>query len=166
MKNSEGFSLVELIVVISILAILITTATLGWDSMKRKQAIEDQIRTLFADMMSVRSEALYTKRDRSVVVTGNSFKVYSSSVIIGTPLSAKSFKYNFTFKPVGTSLDVTFDTSGLMTGSPGSVCVDPYNDLTEQIDAAVDSIIISQGRINLGKRDEGGQCDSNGIKQK
>jgi len=163
MKAVRGFTLVELIVVMSIIAILSSIGVMNWNRMMVKNAIESQIKTVHADMMGLRLEALYTKRERSASVSGKTFKIFSSTVITATPLSSRNFKYNFL--PAGTST-VTFDTSGMTNGTQVTVCVDPYDDLLEANDAAVDSIVVSQARINLGKRDEGGDCDTTDVKQK
>jgi prepilin-type N-terminal cleavage/methylation domain-containing protein len=165
--NSRGFTLVELIVVISIVVILSTIATLSWNTMVMKSAVEGQIKAVHAEMMSVRLEALYSKRNRSVVISGNDFKIYSSAVIAGTPVSSRTFKYGFKHN-LGSSNSITFDTSGMANTDQGTVCVNAFNETTlfKTTDAAVDSLVISQARINLGKRPEGGTCDTSGVTQK
>jgi len=159
--NSRGFSIVELLVVLSIVAILGTLATLNWNRMMVKSTVEGQIRTVHADLMRIRLEALYGKRARRVEFVGKAFKVYSSNVATATPVDTKNFKYPFS----ATSSDFTFNTSGMATGSEGSVCVDPHSNLAIQSDASVDSLVISEGRISLGKR-TGGACVSNDITKK
>lgn len=151
--GARAFSLVELLTVIAIIAILSSIAVLSWNRMTTKGNMEAQIKTVFSDMMTIRSEALYRKRERSVVASGNEFRVYSSSAITSTPLETKTFKFNFT----GTNT-VTFDTSG-MTNGVVAICVDPFPN-----GAAVDSLIVSQAKIDLGKR--GGGCAPANIQQK
>jgi prepilin-type N-terminal cleavage/methylation domain-containing protein len=163
MKAASGFTLVELIVVISIIAIISSIATLSWNRMVMKNTIESQVKTVHADMMGVRLDALYGKRARSVIFNGKTFNIYSSTVTTVAPVSSRTFKYNF--KPTGSST-VNFDTSGMANGTQSTFCVDPYNDFNVALDAAVDSIVVSQARINLGKRDEGGNCVTGDIKQK
>jgi prepilin-type N-terminal cleavage/methylation domain-containing protein len=152
--GSRAFSLVELLTVIAIIAILSSIAVLSWNRMTTKGNMEAQIKTVFSDMMTIRSEALYRKRERSVVISGNEFRVYSSSVITSTPLETKKFKFNF----AGANT-VTFDTSGMTNGVVVAICVDPSPN-----GAAVDSLVVSQAKIDLGKR--GGSCAPTNIQQK
>jgi len=163
MNSQKGFSLVELIVVMSIITILSSIAMMSWNRLTTKSNIESQIKTLHADLMSIRLEALYGKRPRSVVVNGKNFMVYSSSVTTVPALLTKSFKFNFILN--GTGNTVTFDTSGMTNGTERTICIDQYNDTTKVNDAYVDSLVISQARINLGKRG-GGDCDSSNVTQK
>jgi len=164
--NSRGFTLVELIVVLSIVAILSTIATLNWNRIVMKSAVESQVKTVHADMMTVRLEALYRKQSRSVVVSGSVFSIYSSTVTSVTPLSSKTFKYRFISTPGNAVANktFTFDTAGLTNSTQDTICVDPFSDTTLYSDANVDSIVISQGRINLGKRN--GDCVTTNVTQK
>lgn len=165
MRTNRGFTLVELIVVISIITILTTIATLSWKRMSMKTAVEGQIKTVHADMMSVRLDALYTKGSRSVVFSGKNFSIYSSGATTGTPVSTRTFKYKF-FPAAATT--VTFNSSGMTNGTQVTVCVNAYDEavLFEITDAYVDSLVISQARLNLGKRAEGGACDTDGVTQR
>lgn len=156
MRTERGFTLVELIVVISIITILTTIATLSWNRMSTKAAVEGQIKTVHADMMRVRLEALYAKRERRVKVEGSAFKIYSSDVETAAPLEEKSFKYPFNATTV-----FIFNTSGLASGYEGSVCVTP----SDANDSYVDSLVVTDGRISLGKK-TGVGCNSGDITKK
>lgn len=172
MNGSRGFTLVELLVVIAIIAVITVTATLGWNRMVTKSAVESQIKTVHSDMMGVRLEAIYTKKTRRVTIVGKVFNIYSSTATGATigPLATKTFKYKFLSTAANTQANdyVEFDTGGLMNGSQATFCIDAYDDTLQTSDASVDSIVISQGRINLAKRPEGGKCDtsSGGVSQK
>jgi len=155
--NSRGFTLVEMIVVIAIIAILASIATTNWNRMTVKSTVEGQIRAVHAEMMRLRLEALYGKRERTVEFADKTFKIYSSDVKTSSPQEVKTFKYPFVF----TDSDFTFNTSG-MAEFGGSVCVSPYGSLSIANDASVDSLVVSAGRITLGKR-TGGSCVSNDI---
>jgi type IV fimbrial biogenesis protein FimT len=161
--RQEGFSLIEMLVVMAIIGVLLGIATLNYNDMQKKAAIEGQVKTMYADLMNARVQALYTKRTRSIIISGNLFKFYSSSETSVAPESQKSFSY-----PMATNLPgnmVTFNTSGLVSGSAGSICIDPFSDLSKANPGGMDSLVISTARINMGKRRLGGTCDSAHIDQ-
>jgi type IV fimbrial biogenesis protein FimT len=166
MKNDRGFTLVELLVVIALIGIITTLASLNWNQMSTKVAIESEAKIMHADLMEVRMQALYTKKQRRVGISGQQFKIYSSAVETPTPQLTKNLKYPVVWSGAATS--VVFDTHGLRVGNVDendTICILPTNDTSVVYAAAVDSIIISQARINLGKR-TGGGCSSGNIDQK
>jgi prepilin-type N-terminal cleavage/methylation domain-containing protein len=161
---ARGFSLVELLVVIAIMGILLSIATLNWNAMQTKSAIESQIKMIHADLMEVRVQALYSKTPRSVVISGQQYKVYSSTDTSVAPLVTKQLRYPVVWKNGAGTL--TFDAQGLTTNM-GSLCVLPTNSTADLNSAAVDSIVVSQARINFGKRTGTvGGCISENIEQK
>ena len=165
--NSRGFSLVELLVIMFLIGILGSIATLNWQEMKVKSDTETQAKTLYADLAAVRLDALYTKRDRSVRIDNQVFKVYSSTVTSVTPVSTKKLTYKTVWNSTSllTTGGLTFDAQGLMNGNQRSICILPSGDTIDVSSANVDSLVISQARINLGKR-TGGDCNSDNIEQK
>jgi len=163
--RQAGFTLVELIIVMAIMGVLMAIATANWNQMQKKNAVEGEAKALYADLMAVRLDALYTKRPRSVVVTSTGFNVYSSSLTTVGPASGKSLRYPLKWTPASPVLTLTFDVGGLSTaGADTSICVDPDNNLAVT-SGAVDSIVVSTARIKLGKR-EGGSCEVSGITQR
>jgi prepilin-type N-terminal cleavage/methylation domain-containing protein len=158
----RGFSLVEVLVVMTLMGILLTIATLNWNSMQTKSAIESQIKTMHADLMEVRLKALYSKMKRSVVISGQQYKEYATTDTSVAPLVTKQLRYPVVTNGSGTT--VTFDAQGL-TNNERTICILPTNDTTVVNSASVDSIVISTARINLGWRN-GGDCTSANVDQK
>lgn len=165
--NSQGFSLVELLVVMLLMGIMGTIATLNWQEMKVKSDTETQAKTLYADLASIRLQALYGKRARTVRIDNQVFKVYSSTDTSGNPIETKKLTYKTVWNSTSllTTGSLTFDAQGLMNGNERSICILPTGDTIDVSSATVDSLVISQARINLGKR-TGGDCNRDNIEQK
>ncbi len=162
--RQRGFSLVELLVVMTLIGILLAIATYNWSQMQTKSAIENQIKMIHADLMEVRLQALYTKTARVVNISDRQYKAYATTDTTVPPVVVKQLTYPVTWTPAE-STSLTFDAQGLMNGNEKSLCILPTNDTTVVNSATVDSIVISQARINLGWR-KGGDCKSDSIDQK
>lgn len=159
----NGFSLVELMVVIAIIGTLIAIGGLTYSSLTRKTMIENQVKTMYSDLMAARSEALYRKTYRYVTVTAGQFSVYTSSVLRATPPSSgpivqKTLKQpiasnntdSIYFEPRGTANTTSAD----ITATQKAICVAP-NDPSR-----LTSIVISATSIQMGKINAGGECGS------
>ena len=150
----NGFTLIELVVVIGIIGVILAIATLQFNKLTRKANIEAQAKTLYADLMTVRTQALLQKTDRAVTFTATQFAVYPSVSTSGPPVLQRTLKYPVT--PAGATT-VLSDTAGMASSIPSgetvAICVEPAEE-----GPAVDSVIFSQTRITLGKRIPGKDC--------
>lgn len=159
---NKGFSLIELLVVIAIVGTLATIAAMQFGRSSRKSAVENQTRLLYADLMTVRSQAMYARQPRSIILTSSAYAVYSSSEVSVTPVFTKALKQPISWN--GADGQIDFDASGLLS-NPGaggrSICI--TDDTNE---ASVDSIVLSMTRTQIGKRVEGGSCAAGNIKTK
>lgn len=163
MLHERGFSLVELVVVLAIMGTLLAIATLNWQEMTVKSGIESQIKKMHADLMEVRMQSLTTKTARSVVITNFQMEIYSSQDTSIPPVRTLALPYRVIWSGGGTTSTITFDTQGLTNGTQTSLCIVP-EDTTIVNSATADSIVVSQARINIGKRN-GGDCVSGNVDQ-
>lgn len=165
----NGFSLVELVVVIAVMVTLMAIGGLVYSKMTRKTGIESQVKAMYADLMTARSQALYRKSCRYVTMAGTQFSVYTSSSCGATApttgaIVQKTLKY-------GLSSNITdsicFDWRGVanrvnstntdMSGTYKAICVQP-NDPN-----LLTSIVVSPTGIQMGRLSAGGACNSVNI---
>ena len=163
--NRHGFTLIELMVVISLIGIVLAIATLNFSSMNRKAGIERQTREILADLNTARLDSIYRKQRHALILQPASYvmKRYSSQdepdtnggdLTTGIVLS-KTLPYQIT-TPSGGSLSgvfIEFDTRGFVANvSNTTICVNPM-----YTGAAFDCVVVSLGRTNIGNM-QGGSC--------
>jgi type IV fimbrial biogenesis protein FimT len=153
---TAGFSLIELVIVIAIMGIVMTIATLNFNSWQVKNRVEGQTREILADLNEARTNSFTQKKQYGIVFQPNSYVInsYSSASAAASPLTAgsmitsKTLKYGLT--KAGASIvdtPVVFETSGI-TFDWFTIFV---NQGTTNQTAAVNCIVISTARVNMGK---------------
>ncbi len=158
--KENGFSLIEMVVVLAIIGILTAIVSLQFNEYMQKAHIEAQVKAMYADLMGIRGRALFQKKGASVTLATNQFLVYSSNTVGSSvaPVQQKSLSYPITWNG---SAQIDFNERGLVTvPADGSICVD-----MEGNKAAYDSIVISMTRIQMGKK-TGAECKSADIQTK
>ena len=155
--NKRGFSLVELVVVIGIIGILLSIAAFGFAQYTRKSQITNQTRLLYGDLMEYRTKALYEKKNWTIKISASGYGIYSSANTAVAPVSTVALRHGV---DINNTADIVFDSQGLANVSGKSVCVSSAND------AAVDSVVISATRVQIGKKKEGVSCAATNIDAK
>jgi type IV fimbrial biogenesis protein FimT len=156
--KENGFTLIELLVVITIIAILLALATINFSAWSRKHNEEAQVKRMYTDMLSAKVDAMHkrTQRTMNVYVNTNGYDIKDNAGTVVQPQKTLIFPVT-TSAGAGTNLALTFDVNGLniTPNAPQTICLQT-NDST----LAYDAIIIDQVKVNLAKRNPGGNCAS------
>lgn len=150
MMTQRGFSLIEMLIVIALISILSAAAWFSFSAYSRKSTMEREIHTLYGDLMEARTTAVFQKKVMKLEFTTTSYTIYADGVAVET----RSLHYPIEVNT--TSKKVEFNTFGFTTDLK-SICLTPVNE------AVVDAIVISETRIQLGKKDQGASCGTDHI---
>lgn len=103
MSKERGFTIVELVVVVSIMAILLTIGSLNFSEMQRKSKVEEQVRSIYSTLTDVRLQAMYTKTPRAVTVVGSTLCIYATDDTTAAPSSVVTLAFPMVIGPGGGS---------------------------------------------------------------
>lgn len=151
MKTQDGFSLVELMVVMAMIGILGVFAVSVVSSWRGKHAMEGYIKEIYTMMMKARTSAATTNTPYLVTFATNQVQTgpdANGDNTIDTPETVNTGDYSLT-NYVGT---ITFDRRG-MTNNEQTIQLTSSSGLNPSLDC----IVVSNTRINLGKW-IGGNC--------
>lgn len=165
MRNN-GFTIVELIVVIALMSILLTVATLDFSAWQRKSQIERYTKELYSDVQNARMNAAFTKKRQRVEFYSQQVRFRSFSTIgdtAGTLLSTKTLPVPITtnFSASPQSNQVEFDTRGIDNDAIIKVVC-----FTTTVDAMYDALIITPALTSMGKVTVRGTCARTNVTQK
>lgn len=158
----KGFSLIELIVIMAIAGVLISMATISFNQWIRRYNIEKEVKELYADMMSMRQQALVTGMNHGVDFDSDRrviFRRYSSETdTAGTVVRTRELAYPIEISDES-DREFKFNSRGMVTEDiEKSVCV--YSEFQPPLD----SILITPSRISVGKiKNQGSSCEKDNI---
>jgi len=171
-NDRSGFTLIEMIITITIMGIVMGIAALNFNTWQTKNKIESQVREIFVDLNEARTNAFTQKKYYSIMFQPNSYvmKSYSTSqptiynigTTTGTVVATKNLKYALSTRTdSGTTITsivdtpVIFDASGI-TFNWFTVTIDPS--ISGMGSASVNCLVISTARANMGKMN-GTKCE-------
>lgn len=160
LRNSSGITLIELMVVVGIIVILLSLATIAFHNYQVRYNVENEIKMLYSDIMGARIHALNENRPYVVEFTSPTSYVtaidkdkngdYNAGDTKVDKYSKDNLKYPLQWRFGGNTDRITLDSRGLVNRN-GSVRIDLTNS------AEYDCISISNTRIKMGKWD-GTEC--------
>jgi prepilin-type N-terminal cleavage/methylation domain-containing protein len=161
--NKQGFTLLELIVVLMIMTILIAVAMLSYKGIQQRSDLDQKVKQMYADLMSTRIRAMQRSRDHFVSLPSGStiYRVYedgpapdgdgSFNTATDSQLSMKNITPYTLVLSTATLTLVQFNSKGLVTGTTGWVR------LNTTVDGEYDCIVIDQIKTGMGKMN-GANC--------
>ena len=160
MKNSQGGTLIELVVAVSTTIILIAALGFYFQGWVESCRAESQVKEMYVDLMEARTKAMQENRTHFVVVNADSYQVFedtndNSQYDAGID---KTAMFADPKSPAKVSLwtgTVSIDNRGLVRTNPGPNGTIRFNAGSGSPD--YDCIVLSPTRINMGKWD-GATC--------
>lgn len=158
MQNNTGVTLLELIIVVSIIGVLVVVLGFSFQGWTANYKVESQTKELYADLMDARLMAMHRNRVHFVKLENTRYTIYEDTNEDGDadtseilPAYPKNLNYDITWNGSGNKM--TFDTRGLLN---------PWRTihLTSNIEADYNCIKLYMTRINIGKWDDKGTADT------
>lgn len=146
--GERGFSLMEMLVALGMMAILATIGSYQFNKHQKKARIEKQTRILYGDLVEARNKALFEKGNRLVrLVSATKYEIYASDDPTPGPRVTRNLDVPVYWS--GPS-DMVFGTGGMLTQEQKTaICVIGGSE------APADVVLVSPTRVQLGKLDQG-----------
>ena len=163
----NGFTLVEVLIVIAIIAIILSIATLNFKDMKGKADTEKQTRALQSDITNIRLSAMQNRK-RSALMLGPKqyvYKTYSSdneAISAGIEINTVSYPFEVRKKTESSTLDsldiavdrIEFDSRGYAyTDETTTLVVMPVT-----YSGGLDCIEVQKARTSIGRMVDASTC--------
>lgn len=155
-RGISGITLIELVVVVGIMTILLSLATIAFNSYQVRYNVESEIKGLYADIMGARIRAMNENRPYIVKFTGAKSYVtaidingdgdYAAGDVKIDRYSKENLKYELAWSFAGNMNRITLDSRGMVNVN-GFVRVNKDNS------SEYDCVAISNTRIKMGKWD-------------
>ena len=156
MEHQTGFTLIELIVVIFLIATLMAVAGLNFSNWRTKYKVEAQVKEMAADINELRLMAMTSKKKHSITLNANSyvFRSYSSDdepITSGTILTGGTHNVSYGLKSGATTSfnnnRLEIDQQGLLVSSDDTIIYLDRSDV-----AFLNCLTLQTARTNVGSR--------------
>ncbi len=165
-QEEDGFSMIELIVTVSIIVILVAIVTIQVPGMITRYNVERQIKEMYSDFMTAREKAMTRNRIHFVTFpAARQYSIYEDTnpspdgdgtlqVNNDARILQKTTRYDIvaTLADNSAPLKTTFNQNGIITNL-GNIR------LSSTVKADYDCILLAPTRISLGKYD-GTNCNA------
>ena len=173
MKTKSGFTLVELMVVVAIIGIILTIATMNFTQWNDKYTVESYTKQIYSILMKARNDAANTNIQNLVTLTANQVTTLQDATGNGVADPGEPTTTNpyprFVIKSNiagGLPATIIFDRRGI-TNNIQTISI-PVRSVTDpagyspNASPGVDCIVVATTRINMGRWDPtqpvGQQC--------
>ncbi|MCX5815604.1 MAG: prepilin-type N-terminal cleavage/methylation domain-containing protein [Proteobacteria bacterium] len=167
MKRKNGFTLIEILVAIAIIGILAAIGTASFTGLVGKYNVNNQIKTMYTDIMTARAMAAMKNRAHFVSLSANQYSIYDDTntspngngtleTSSDTLILQKTLDYAITWNSTAT---IEFNVRGLCN-TPRTICI--YSTVSPEYDC----IKASRTRITLGKLITQGTCSESNCATK
>lgn len=168
--NNKGITLIELIVVVTIVSILVVALGFEFSGWMGRYRTESQTKTMYVDLMNTRARAMQKNRAHFVnlpsAANATSYSIFEdnnpapdgdgsvANEVTPLPTYPKTVEYTMNWNGGGTT--ITLDRGGLVSPSGGTVTLYAFADRDgngiDDFDSDYSCIAISSPtRINMGK---------------
>ena len=168
MKAQSGFTLVELMVVVAIIGIILTIATMNFTQWNDKYTVESYTKQIYSILMKARNDAANTNTQNLVTLAANQVTTLQDANSNGVadpgeptttnPYPRFAITSNIAVVPPTPPQQITFDRRGI-TNNIGTISITGYS---PNASPGVDCIVVAKTRINMGRWDPtqpvGQQC--------
>lgn len=161
-RDIQGFSLIELIIVIAIIGVLFALAGIEFNNWIKRYNVESEIKEMYVDLMNTRARAMQRNRTHFIIFATNTYTVYEDTnpapdgdgtlqTGSDTQVASLSRTIQDTINWTGSG-NISFDSRGL--ASPAGSLYLSTTSVPEY-----DCIVVYYTRLNLGKW-SGSNCDA------
>ncbi len=164
MRKEDGITLVELIIVISVIGILAVALGFEYRNWIGRYRVESQVKEMYTDLLNARARAMQRNRVHFVTGTNSTYTVYEDTnpapdgdavLTTGADFQLPGFPktVHFDLDWTGTGNTITCNRDGMLNPS-GSIFID------STYDADYDCLVIGDIKIHMGKKNEStSECD-------